>query len=171
MKRAVAAVVLALALAGAQSALLRQLGGGLLPLALPLSVVVWLGLDARLVEGAAAAAAVGFVVDVLAGGPAGLLVSLAVVLFLGARLARGALALQGAPGFAILCGAGTFATGFAALLLTRATAGPEAAPSWHLLARVLLEAVATGAVSAFLHPLLALLGRRLEPEPERLPFR
>jgi hypothetical protein len=160
------ALALALALSGAQSALLQRLGGGAVSLALPLALVVWQGLAAPLVEGAAAALAVGFAVDVLAGGSQGLLTSLAVLLYLTSRLARSALALQGRGGFGALVAIQLSCLGATAFLLVRVTAAPEADPSPWLLWRVLVEALASGAVAALAHPLLQRLERLLAREPD-----
>jgi hypothetical protein len=166
MKRVVANFVLAVALSGAQSALLLHLGGGRWPLALPLVLVVWLGLEAPLLEGTGGAVVVGLVVDVFGGGPKGLLTFLAVVLYLTSRLARAALAFHGPAGLAAIAGMGTWCYGFTAFLFERVFAAPAATPAVGLLWRVALEALGTGAAAALLHPLLARLERTLEGEPE-----
>jgi hypothetical protein len=164
-RRAIAAALLELALAGASRPRSgwRAAVAGRWP---PVVVVVWLGLEADLVEGAAGAAAVGWILDVLAGVPAGLLASLSVALFLLARLARGALALQGAAGFAALAAAGTLFLGLGAVMLTRAAAPPGSAPPLGILWRVALEGALTGLAAAPLHAPLRWLGRRLEREPD-----
>lgn len=166
MKRVAASALLAVALLGAQSALLQRLGGGRVPLALPLALVVWQGLEAPLLEGTLASLAVGYAVDVFAGGAQGLLTSLAVVLFLTSRLARNALALHGRAGFGALVALQVFCYGATAFLLVRATAAAETAPSPWLLLRGLAEALATGALAALAQPLLARLERLLAREPE-----
>jgi hypothetical protein len=166
VRRVLAAVVLAVALAGAQSALLLRLGGGRVSLALPLALVVWQGLEAPLLEGTLASLAVGFAVDVFAGGSQGLLTSLAVVLYLTSRLARNALSFHGRLGFGALVALQVFCYGATAFLLVRATAAAEAAPSAWLLWRGLGEALATGVVAALAQPLLARLERHLAREPE-----
>jgi cell shape-determining protein MreD len=142
--RPIFAFAFALVLVSLQAALLHRLGGGAVPVALALPVVVYLGLYAGNVEGALAAAGVGYVVDVMAAGPKGLLIFLAVALFLFSRLAAAALSIQGRLGFALLSGVGTFLYGCGALLLMRAVAAQESAPGLPLLWRVLLEAIATG---------------------------
>src|ERR671937_2036856 len=117
--RAILSFALALVLASMQAALLRWFGGGSVSVALALPVVVYLGLHAGNVDGALGAAAVGYVVDLMSGGPKGLMTFLAVALFLFSRLAGAALAVQGRAGFAVLTGVGTFLFGVAALLFTR----------------------------------------------------
>ncbi len=156
--RAIFTFALALVLTSLQAALLLHLGGGEVSVALALPIVVYLGLFAGNVEGAVGAAAVGYVVDLMAGGPKGLMTFLAVALFLFSRLVGTALSIQGKLGFAVLSGVGTFLYGSGALLLTRAVSSEESAPALGLVGRVLVEAIATGVLS----PLLLVLLRRVE---------
>ncbi|HTT72514.1 MAG TPA: hypothetical protein VMG32_14915 [Anaeromyxobacteraceae bacterium] len=157
------AFLLALLLAALQASLLHFCGGGAVSLALPLTIVVYLGLRAGNVDGAVGSALVGYVIDLMAGGPKGLMTSLAVVLFLSSRLTGAALSVQGKTGFAVLCGVGTFLYGLVALLFTRAVSPPESQPSLALLGRLFVEALVTGALS----PLLMLLLRRIDALWER----
>jgi rod shape-determining protein MreD len=170
MKRISAAFLLGaaltLVLSAAQAALLRPLGGGRLPVELPLVLLTWAGLEAALEEGIAAALGVGYLLDVFAGTPQGLLVFLSVLVLLGSRAARSSLAVHGRRGFALLVGAGTLLLGGGALLLTRITAPPEAPPAASLLGRLVLEALLTAGAAALVHPLLVRLARVLAREPE-----
>jgi hypothetical protein len=145
--RPVSAFLVALVLASLQATVLRYVGGGALSLALALPVVVYLGLHAGNVDGAVGAAAVGYVVDLMAGGPKGLMTFLAVVLFLLSRLVGAALAVQGRIGFALLTFFGTLLYGLAALLLMAAVSPGDSAPGWGLVGRLLAEAAATAVVS------------------------
>ncbi len=156
--RPIFALALALLLAAFQAALLHHLGGGALPVSLALPVVVYMGLQAGNVEGALAAAAVGYVMDLMAGGPKGLMTGLAVALFLFSRAAAAALSIHGKLGFAILTGVGTLLYGSLALLVQRAVSPAESAPGAALLGRVLVDAIATALVS----PLLLVGLRRVE---------
>ncbi len=156
--RPIFAFVFALVLASVQAALLRYLGGGAVSLALALPIVVYLGLQAGNVDGAVGAAGVGYIIDLMAGGPKGLMTSLAVALFLFSRVAGAALSVQGTAGFAVLSGAGTALYGFAALVFTRAISPADSAPAYSLFWRVLVEAALTGTLS----PLVLLAMRRLE---------
>jgi rod shape-determining protein MreD len=160
----VLAFFLALVLAALQAALLRWAGGGAVSLALPLAVVVYLGLHAGNVDGAVGAAAVGYVVDLMAGGPKGLMTFLAVALFLCARLAGAALSVQGKAGFGILTFVGVFLYGLCALVLQRAVSPAESAPSFGLLGRVLVEALLTGALAPLVLVGLRSLDRLLARE-------
>lgn len=163
MRRAAAAFVLGLALtailSAAQAGASRHLGGGRLPVELPVALLVWAGLEASLLEGVAAALGAGWVLDAFAGTPWGLMVFLSVAVLLGSRAARSSLAVHGWSGFAALTGAGTFLFGAGALLLEHLTEARDAAPGWGLLLRVLLQALVTAAAAALLHPLLVRLDR------------
>jgi rod shape-determining protein MreD len=156
--RPLSAFVISLVLASAQAALLRWFGGGAVSIALALPVVVYLGLHAGNVDGAVGAAAVGYVVDLMYGGPKGLMTFLAVALFLYSRLAGAALAVQGRAGFAVLSGVGTFLFGALALAFTRAVSTDESAPGLALVGRVAVEALLTAACS----PLVYALMRRID---------
>ena len=156
--RPVVAFLFALVLVSLQAALLRYLGGGAASLALALPIVVYLGLHGGNVDGAVGAAAVGYVIDLMSGGPKGLMTFLAVGLFLCSRLAGAALSVQGKAGFAILSGVGTFLYGLAALLFTRAVSPAESAPSFALLGRMLVEALLTGLFA----PIVFMAMRRVE---------
>lgn len=161
--RPVFVFALALLVVSVQAALLHFLGGGAVSVAAALPIVVYLGLYAGNVEGAVGAAAVGYVVDLMAAGPKGLMTFLAVALFLFSRLVGAALSVQGQLGFALLSGVGTFLYGAAALLFTRAVSPDESAPGLPLLGRVAMEALLTGLVA----PLLLALLRRAERIFER----
>ena len=162
----IAHVLFALALAGVQAALLRWFGGGSFSLALPAACVVYVALHGGNVDGSISAAGVGYVMDLMGGSPKGLMTFLAVALFLAVRGTSAAFDVRSRSGFAALSGLGALFLSLGALLLTRYTAPPEAAPGAALLWRVLLEAILTGAAAGLLHPLLVRLGRLLAREPE-----
>jgi rod shape-determining protein MreD len=151
-------VLLAVTLAAVQAALLRWVGGGAFPVALPLALVVYLGLHSRNVEGAVASAGVGYVQDLMSGGPKGLMTFLAVALFLFARLAGAALDVRGRFGYGFLTLVGTFLFGAAALGFTSLVSPADVAPTAGLLKRVAMEAALTAALS----PLVWQLLRRLD---------
>jgi hypothetical protein len=156
--RPVLHAVLALALVGVQAALLRHVGGGAFTLFLPVVLLVHLALTAELVEGAVAAAAVGYVIDVASGGTKGLLTSLAVATFLAVRGIRAGVEVRGWAAFAALCGLASFGLSAVAVALTRSAAPPELRPAWELLPRAALAALLTALVS----PLLLRGLRRLD---------
>jgi rod shape-determining protein MreD len=147
-------IALALAAATLQASVLRWIGGGRFPVALPLALVVYLGLHARNVEGAVAAAGVGYVVDVMSGGPKGLMTSLAVALFLFARFAGSAIDVRGRPGYAFLTLVGVFLFGVAALGMTSLVTRAELAPGLALVRRIGLEALLTTLLTPLVYGLL-----------------
>jgi hypothetical protein len=142
-------VLLALALAAVQAAVLRWAGGGAFPVALVAACIVYLGLHGGNVDGSVGAAGIGYVMDLMAGTPKGLMTFLAVLLFLVTRAVCAAVDVRGRAPFALLSGLGAVFVSLGSLLLTRATAAAEAAPGPLLLPRMLLEGVLTGALSPF----------------------
>jgi len=150
--------VLAVVLAGLQAAGTRHLGGGTVTACLLVPVLVHLALTAGNVDGAVGAAAVGYVLDLAAGTPKGLMTFLAVALFLAVRFTGMAVDVRGRIGFVLLSAAGALGLSAGAVALQRVVAAPEAAPGWGLLPRLLIEAVLTGLAA----PLLQLLLRRLD---------
>jgi len=142
-------VLFALVLAAVQAAVLRWIGGGWFSLALPAGCVVYLGLHGGNVDGSVAAAGIGYVMDLMAGTPKGLMTSLAVLLFLGTRAVSAAVDVRSRSAFALLSGAGAAFLSIGALILTRYTADAESAPGATLLPRLLGEAVLTGVLSPF----------------------
>jgi rod shape-determining protein MreD len=149
---------LALLLAGVQAVLLRHLGGGALTLCLLAPPLVHLALTAGNVDGAVGAAGVGYVLDLTAGTPKGLMTFMAVVVFLAVRLVAAAVDVRGRLGFGLLSGAAAAGLSAGAIALQRAAVGPEAAPGWELLPRLLVEALLTGLAA----PLVQLALRRLD---------
>jgi hypothetical protein len=145
--RALLVVLLALVLVAAGASLSHHLGGGAFSLSLYVPLIVWMGLEAGLVEGAAAAVAVGVVADAAAGGPMGLLAFLSVACFLGVRAAAATAGTRGPVGFAALASAATLLLGLGAIALTRYVSTPEAAPRWGLMGRVAVEALLVGAMA------------------------
>ena len=151
-------VLFALALAAVQASLMRWVGGGAFPLALLAACVVYLGLHGGNVDGSVAAAGVGYVMDLMAGSPKGLMTFLAVLLFLAVRAASAAVDVRGRAAFALLSGVGAVFLSLGAFLLTRYTVAAEAAPGAVLLPRMIGEGVLTGALS----PLVAMGLRRVD---------
>lgn len=156
--RPVLHAAVALALAGLQAALLHHLGGGAFTLCLPVVLVVHLALTTELVDGALAAAGVGFVLDVAGGGTKGLLTALAVVAYLAVRLIRQGVEVRGWASRAAVSGLAAFALSAGAVAITRSVAAPELRPSWALLPRIALGALLTALAS----PLLLWGLRRLD---------
>ncbi len=148
----------ALLLGALQSALLRWIGGGAFSVALVTCCVVWAGLHAGNVDGSVASAGIGYLMDLAAGTPKGLMTFLAVALFLVVRAASAAVDLRGRAGFALRSGLGALFISIGASILLRNTAAPEAAPGGALAGRMIVEALLTAAAS----PIVALGLRRLD---------
>jgi hypothetical protein len=140
-------VAFALALAALQAAVLRWAGGGTFSVALLAACLVYLGLNGGNVDGSVAAAGVGYVMDLMASSPKGLMTFLAVLLFLVVRAVSAAVDVRGRSSFALLSGLGAVFLSLGALLLTRYTAPTEAAPGAILLPRMIAEGFLTGALS------------------------
>ena len=159
-------VVFALGVASLQAALLRWLGGGSISLLLLAPSIVYLGLHAGNVDGSVGAAGVGYLLDLLTGSQKGLMTFLAVLVFVLVRTVAAAVDVRGKTAFALLSGAGAFVLSLLAIILTRYTSVPEAAPGIGLIPRMLLEAILTGILAPVLLPGLKLvdgLFRREEP--------
>jgi hypothetical protein len=149
-------VLFALALAAVQAAVLRWAGGGWLPLSLLAACVVYQGLHGGNVDGSVAAAGVGYVMDLMAGSPKGLLTFLAVLLFVAVRAVSAAVDVRSRAAFGLLSGGGALFLSLGVLVLTRYTVPSEAAPGAILLPRMLFEGVLTGLLSP---PILLALRR------------
>jgi rod shape-determining protein MreD len=150
-------VVFALLLAAVQAALLRWLGGGSFSLGLVACCLVYVGLHGGNVDGSISAAGVGYVLDLMAGTPKGLLTFLSVALFLLVRAVSAAVDVRGRAPFAALSGGGAlFLSVGAAVLLRAATAEP--APGALVVPRMVLEAVLT----ALLAPVVLLGLKRID---------
>jgi rod shape-determining protein MreD len=147
-------VAFALLLAALQAALLPWLGGGAVPVALLAACVVHQGLHGGNVDGAVAAAGVGYVLDLVLGTPKGLMTFLAVLAFLLVRGASVAVDVRGRAAFGLLSGGAAFAMALGSLLLLGYTSPAESAPGLGLVPRALLEAVLTGIAAPALLPVL-----------------
>jgi rod shape-determining protein MreD len=154
----VAHILFALLLAALQAAILRWVGGGAYSVSLLAACVVYLGLQAGNVDGSVAAAGIGYVLDLVTGAPKGLMTFLAVLTFVMVRGVGAAVDVRGRAAFAALSGVAALWMSLGAMLLTRYTAPPEAAPSSVLVPRMLLEAF----VTALLAPLVLAGMRRID---------
>jgi hypothetical protein len=142
--RVLLASVAALLLVAIGASATRQLSGGAVSVALAVPVVVWLGLETTVIEGAVGAVVVGVLLDASAGGPGGLLAFLSVLVFVGVRAGAGVFDARTPLGFGLLSGVATLGMGLGALLLLRYVSAEATAPGWTLLGRVTVEALLTG---------------------------
>jgi rod shape-determining protein MreD len=146
-----ATMVFALLLSALQASLLRFVGGGAFTLLLPVACVVYLAINAGNVDGSVGAAGVGYVLDLSAGTPKGLMTFLAVAVFVGVRAVNAAIDVRGRLGFAALTVVATFLLSLGAILLLGLVSAPGTGPGLGLLPRALVEAVATGALSPLIY--------------------
>ncbi len=151
-------VAFALLLAALQAALLRWVGSGAFSLALLAACLVHLGLHGGNVDGSIAAAGIGYVMDLMAGTPKGLMTFLAVMLFLAVRAVAASVDVRSRAAFALLSGLGALVLSIGATILLRTTVAPEAGPGAVLVPRMFLEALLTGALS----PAVALGLKRID---------
>ena len=143
-------VLFALLLAALQAAVLHWIGGGAFSVALVACCIVWAGLQGGNVDGSVAAAGIGYVLDLMAGTPKGLMTFLAVALFLAVRGVAAAVDLRGRAGFALLSALGALFLSVGATFLLRNTSAPEMAPGWGLAGRMIVEALLTAAAAPVL---------------------
>lgn len=151
-------VAFALLLAALQAALLPWLGGGAWPVALLAACVVHVGLHGGNVDGSISAAGVGYVMDLMASTPKGLMTFLAVLLFVAVRAVSAAVDVRSRSAFALLSGLGALFLSTGATVLLRNVAVPEAAPGAVLVPRMLVEALLTAAAA----PAVLVALRRLD---------
>ena len=140
-------VLFALLLAALQAALLRFVGGGAFSIALPVACVVYVGLHSGNVDGVVAAAGIGYVMDLVAATPKGLMTFLAVLLFLLVRAVAAGVDVRSRAGYALLSGLGALVVSAGSAILLRYVVPPEAAPAGSLVGRMIVEAVLTAAAS------------------------
>lgn len=140
-------VLFALLLAALQAAILRWMGGGVVPATFLAACIVYLGLFGGNVDGSVAAAGVGYVLDLVTGSPKGLFTFLAVTAFVVFRAAGAAVDVRGRSGFAALSALCSLGLSVGALVLLRYTSPAESAPGATLVPRMLLDAVVTAAAS------------------------
>ena len=124
------ASVAALLLVAIGASATRQLSGGAVSIALAVPVVVWLGLETTVIEGAVGAVVVGVLLDASAGGPGGLLAFLSVLVFVGVRAGAGTFDARTPLGFGLLSGVATLGMGLGALLLLRYVSPEATAPGF-----------------------------------------
>ena len=152
--RVLFAVGLALLLLSVESVVVKYLGLTLARIDVTVAIVAFLSLRSGLLEGAAGAFAVGYLLDLMSGRPTGLYTFLAVLTFLLGRIARSLVEVRGALGFAVFALAVTW--------LTSKTWGMGALSP----AGLPLEVLLTGAAALCLYPVLQRFGpvaERAEP--------
>ncbi|HXX32191.1 MAG TPA: hypothetical protein VEJ89_15930 [Myxococcaceae bacterium] len=163
--RVLFAVGLALLLLSVESVVVKYLGLTLARIDVTVAIVAFLSLRSGLLEGAAGAFAVGYLLDLMSGRPTGLYTFLAVLTFLLGRIARSLVEVRGALGFAVFALAADAVHGLLALAVTWLTS-----KTWGMgalsPAGLPLEVLLTGAAALCLYPVLQRFGpvaERAEP--------
>jgi rod shape-determining protein MreD len=151
-------VAFALLVAALQAAILRWVGGGSWPLLLLAACVVHLGLHGGNVDGSISAAGIGYVMDLMAATPKGLMTFLAVLLFLAVRAISAAVDVRSRSAYALLSAVGALFLALGAAILMRNAAGSDAAAGVVVVPRMILEAILTGALA----PALGVALRRID---------
>lgn len=161
-------VLLGLVLLCMESVLVRSFGFSVTRLDVTLVLVVFLALSATLVEGAVAAFALGYLLDVFTGRPTGLFPFLAVLTYLTVRLGALVVDARGRGTFALVTGGAVLLHGLFAFFftwLTSRTGGGTVAS----LGGLPLQALLTMVAAALLWPLLQKLDpSKGRPEPGML---
>ena len=156
-------LLLTLFLLALESVVVKYLGLSVARIDVTVAIVAFLALKAGLLEGALAAYAVGYLLDLMTGQPTGLYTLVALMTFLLGRLAASLVDVRSAISFAGFAMAGDVAHG----LLSWAIGGVTG-KQLHLagLAGLPLEVVLTGLAALLLYPLLRRFGlgaERREP--------
>lgn len=141
----------------------RVFGWSLVHVDVSIAVVVFVAIHAPLVEGAFTALAVGYMLDALAGRPTGLYAALAVLVYVGLRIANMLVDTRTRAGYAAAAAAASLVHGVLAAGLTWLTSrGGQGAGLSGLPMQVVLTALAAFA----LFPLLKKINPGVErPEP------
>ncbi len=160
--RFAATVGLALLFLSVEAVVTRQLGLEVTRLDVTLALVVFLGLRAATLEGAFAAFAIGYLLDVFTGRPTGLYPFLAVLTFLLTRMLSSFVDARARGLFALLCGASALAHGLLAAFFSWLTS-PSGGGTIISLTGLPLQAFLCAVAAALLWPLL----RKLDPAYER----
>lgn len=160
--RFAATVGLALLFLSIEAVITRQLGFEVTRLDVTLVLIVFLGLRAATLEGAFAAFAIGYLLDVFTGRPTGLYPFLAVLVFLTTRMLSSFVDARARALFAMVCGAAAIAhgllAGFFSWLTSRSGGGTMVS-----LSGLPLQVLVCMVTAALLWPLL----RKLDPAYER----
>jgi rod shape-determining protein MreD len=160
--RFAATVALALLLLSVESVLSRQLGLEVTRLDVTIVLIVFLGLRSTMLEGAFAAFAIGYLLDVFTGRPTGLYPFLAVLTFVVTRLLSSFVDARARALFAVVCCGAALANGLLAAFFSALTSrgGGGTVVS---LTGLPLEVLLCGFAAAAMWPLL----RKIDPADER----
>lgn len=161
--RLLVTLVLTLFLLALESVVVKYLGLSVTRIDVTVAIVAFLALKAGLLEGAVAAYAVGYLLDLMTGQPTGLYTLLALVTFLLGRMAASLVDVRSATSFAGFAMAADVAHGLLAWGISTVSGRH---PQLVGLSGLPLEVVLTGLAALALYPLLRRFGlgaERREP--------
>jgi rod shape-determining protein MreD len=155
-------VLLALLLLTVESVLVKYLGFAVARIDVTVVLIAFLALRASLVEGAIAAFAVGYLLDLMSGQPTGLYTFLGVLLFLLGRLSDTWFSVRSAGAFVLFSMAADVAHGVLSRFFSWMVS--KGAPAFSSqMGSLLGQVMLTGAAALVLYPLL----NRLESDADR----
>lgn len=158
-------VLLAWALLVVESVVVRAWGWSVTRVDVTVVVVVFLALRSSTLEGAIAAFACGYLLDVMGGQPTGLYTFLAMLTFLVARVFGSLVEVRSAVSFGLFAAAADAGHGLVAAFFTWLTSREGSVYSG-VLSAIPLQILLTGVAGLLLYPVL----RKLEAGPERSSF-
>ncbi len=155
-------ILFALLLLSVESALVKYFGFAVTRIDVTVVLVAFLALRAPTLEGAFAAFATGYLLDLMSGRPTGLYTFLAVLTFLMGRLAASLVDVRSPLSFALFAVAADAGHTLLSVFFTWMTA-KESSTGGALLTGLPLQIALTGLAAILLYPLL----RRIDPGSER----
>jgi rod shape-determining protein MreD len=161
--RFAATVALALLFLSIEAVITRELGLDVARLDITLVLVVFLGLRAATLEGAFAAFAIGYLLDVFTGRPTGLYPFLAVLTFLLTRMLSSFVDARARGLFAVVCAGAALGHGLLAAFFSWLTSRSGSSGTFISLTGLPLQALLCLGAAALMWPLL----RKLDPAYER----
>lgn len=148
-------LVLTLLFLALESVAAKYVGLGVARIDVTVAIVAFLSLRAGLLEGAVAAYAIGYLLDLMTGRPTGLYTLLALITFLLGRLAASLMDVRSGRSFALFAMAADVTHGLLAWGISGVSNNQMAVSS---LSGLPLEVLLTGAVALLLYPLLRRFG-------------
>jgi hypothetical protein len=158
-------LVLTLLFLALESVAAKYLGLGVARIDVTVAIVAFLSLRAGLLEGAVAAYAIGYLLDLMTGRPTGLYTLLALVTFLLGRVAASLMDVRSARSFALFAMAADVTHGLLAWGISGVSSRQVALSG---LSGLPLEVLLTGIAALLLYPLLRRFGLGAERRDPRL---
>lgn len=158
-------LVLTLLFLALESVAAKYVGLGVARIDVTVAIVAFLSLRAGLLEGAVAAYAIGYLLDLMTGRPTGLYTLLALITFLLGRVAASLMDVRSGRSFALFAMGADVTHGLLAWGISGVSNNQMAVST---LSGLPLEVLLTGAVDLLLYPLLRRFGLGAEKRDPRL---